>query len=175
MSSYLQLGAHHEGSSRFKMKNETSLLLHWSASKAPNLWCLTSKIQQNSEFQFFGPLPYLESAYLTHWSTSPTSDQASMTEETSLSPESEPAPGFVPATWPELEDLLLNIRPLDHEDTFPMADIIVRPPKTMPGQNHHLAPKFDGKPVSLARFLNKIEQLAEDCGLSAKQTINWTL
>ena len=98
-----------------------------------------------------------------------------MTEETSLSSESEPAPRFVLATWPKLEDLLLNVRPLDHEDTFPMADIIVGPPKTMLGQNHHLALKFDGKPVLLARFLNEIEQLAKDCGLSAKQTINWTL
>ena len=45
----------------------------------------------------------------------------------------------------------------------------------MLGQNHYLALKFDGKLVSLARFLNEIEQLAKDCGLSAKQTINWTL
>ena len=89
--------------------------------------------------------------------------------------ESKPAPRFVLATWPELEDLSLNIRPLNHKDTFPMADIIVGPPKTMLGQNHHSALKFNGKLVSLARFLNEIEQLAKDCRLSAKQTIDWTL
>ena len=38
-----------------------------------------------------------------------------------------------------------------------------------------MAPKFDGKPASLALFLDEIEQLADACGLTPKQTIDWTV
>lgn len=55
-----------------------------------------------------------------------------------------------------------------------MADIIAAP-KAMLGHNHHLAPKFDGKPASLSRFLSKVDQLAKDCSLSQKQTIQWAI
>ncbi|KAF8810507.1 hypothetical protein BYT27DRAFT_7220648 [Phlegmacium glaucopus] len=45
----------------------------------------------------------------------------------------------------------------------------------MPGQNHHAAPKFNGRPASLSIFLDEIEQLAGACKLSEKQTIDWTI
>lgn len=45
----------------------------------------------------------------------------------------------------------------------------------MPGHNHHLALKFDSKPASLSPFLDEVEQLAEACGLTAKQHIEWTM
>ena len=46
---------------------------------------------------------------------------------------------------------------------------------TMPTRNHHSAPRFDGKSISLSLFLEDIEQLAEECGLSQKETIKWTI
>ena len=42
-------------------------------------------------------------------------------------------------------------------------------------RSHHSAPKFDNKPVSLSLFLDKVEQLAESCGLASKQTIKWAV
>ena len=52
---------------------------------------------------------------------------------------------------------------------------LTTPPKVMPGRNHHLVSRFDERPVALSRFLKEVEQLAEDCGLMAKQTIDWML
>ncbi|KAF8805807.1 hypothetical protein BYT27DRAFT_7224679 [Phlegmacium glaucopus] len=43
----------------------------------------------------------------------------------------------------------------------------------MPGRNHHVAPKFNGRPASLLIFLDEIE--AGACKLSKKQTIDWTI
>ena len=45
----------------------------------------------------------------------------------------------------------------------------------MPSRSHHSAPKFDSKPASLSPFLDEVEQLAESCGLSSKQTIEWAV
>ena len=55
-----------------------------------------------------------------------------------------------------------------------MPDIAV-PVSKMPTRNHHSAPKFDGKPASLSPFLDEVEQLAEGCGLSLKQHIEWAI
>ena len=55
-----------------------------------------------------------------------------------------------------------------------MPEITV-PTIKMPGRNHHSAPKFDGKPASLSPFLDEIEQLAETCGLTPKQKIEWVI
>ena len=55
-----------------------------------------------------------------------------------------------------------------------MPEVTV-PTMKMPGRNHHSAPKFDGKPASLSPFLDEIEQLAEICGLTPKQQIEWTI
>ena len=49
------------------------------------------------------------------------------------------------------------------------------PVSKMPTRNHHAAPKFDGKPASLSPFLDEVEQLAEGCGLSPKQHIEWAV
>ena len=45
----------------------------------------------------------------------------------------------------------------------------------MPTCNHHSAPKFDGKPASLSPFLDEVEQLAQGCGLTPKQHIEWAV
>ena len=42
----------------------------------------------------------------------------------------------------------------------------------MPGHNHHSAPKFNGKPVSLSLFLDVVEQLADSSALTLKQKID---
>jgi hypothetical protein len=55
-----------------------------------------------------------------------------------------------------------------------MPDIIT-PAAKMPTRNHHSAPKFDSKPASLSPFLDEVEQLAESCGLSGKQRIEWAV
>ncbi len=41
----------------------------------------------------------------------------------------------------------------------------------MPGRSHHSAPKFDGKPWSLKRFLNEVRELGKERSLSEHQTI----
>ena len=51
----------------------------------------------------------------------------------------------------------------------------VPPMAKMPTRNHHSAPKFDNKPTSLSPFLDEVEQLAESCGLTQKQYIEWTI
>ena len=45
----------------------------------------------------------------------------------------------------------------------------------MPSRNHHSAPKFDNKPASLAPFLDDVAQVAQSCGLSPKQQIEWAV
>ncbi|KJA18652.1 hypothetical protein HYPSUDRAFT_919512 [Hypholoma sublateritium FD-334 SS-4] len=45
----------------------------------------------------------------------------------------------------------------------------------MPGRSHHSAPKFDGKPWSLKRFLTEVRDLALEKGLTERQTILATL
>ena len=55
-----------------------------------------------------------------------------------------------------------------------MPEITV-PTVKMPGHNHHSTPKFNGKPESLSPFLDEIEQLAETCGLTSKQKIEWVI
>ena len=45
----------------------------------------------------------------------------------------------------------------------------------MPSCNHHSAPKFDGKPKSLAAFIDDVEQLASDCELNVNQKIEWMI
>ena len=49
------------------------------------------------------------------------------------------------------------------------------PSKVMPGRSHHSAPKFDGKPWSLKRFLNEVRELAKERALSERQSILATL
>ena len=56
-----------------------------------------------------------------------------------------------------------------------MPGEIVVPVSKMLSRSHHSAPKFDGKPGSLSPFLDDVEQLADSCGLSAKQTIDWVI
>ena len=56
-----------------------------------------------------------------------------------------------------------------------MADIPAIIVKSMPGQNNNAAPKFDGRLASLSLFLDDIEQLANDCSLTPKQKIEWTI
>ena len=94
-------------------------------------------------------------------------------ETTPLSTDSEPLrPTFIPATWPKIftnnqqpvPDILQNI----------MANNVTIPIKTMPGRNHHSAPKFDSKSASLSIFLDEVEQLAKICRLTSKQRIHWT-
>ena len=55
-----------------------------------------------------------------------------------------------------------------------MPETIVATAK-MPTRNHHSAPKFDSKPASLSPFLDEVEQLAESCGLTGKQKIEWAV
>lgn len=55
-----------------------------------------------------------------------------------------------------------------------MPDVAV-PVSKMPTRNHHSAPKFDGKPASLSPFLDEVEQLAQGCGLTPKQHIEWAV
>jgi gag-polyprotein putative aspartyl protease len=55
-----------------------------------------------------------------------------------------------------------------------MPEVAV-PVAKMPSRSHHSAPKFDSKPASLSPFLDEVEQLAESCGLSNKQTIEWAV
>ena len=45
----------------------------------------------------------------------------------------------------------------------------------MLSRNHHSAPKFDNKPASLAPFLDDVTQVAQSCGLSPKQQIEWAV
>ncbi|KJA14554.1 hypothetical protein HYPSUDRAFT_108447, partial [Hypholoma sublateritium FD-334 SS-4] len=45
------------------------------------------------------------------------------------------------------------------------------PSKLMPGRSHHSAPKFNGKPWSLKRFLNEVRELGKERSLSEHQTI----
>jgi hypothetical protein len=52
----------------------------------------------------------------------------------------------------------------------PVATVI-----KMPSRSHHAAPKFDGKPASLSPFLDEVEQLAEVCGITSKQQIEWAI
>ena len=47
--------------------------------------------------------------------------------------------------------------------------------KTMPSQHDRAAPKFDGKPSSLAAFIDDISQLAAACALSDQDKIKWTV
>ena len=56
-----------------------------------------------------------------------------------------------------------------------MPEIAIPALKKMPGRNHHSAPKFDNKPVSLSPFLDEVEQLAEGCGIEGKQKIEWAI
>src|SRR5271170_6720166 len=56
---------------------------------------------------------------------------------------------------------------------MPKAPAVV--PMDMPGHSHPSAPKFDGKAASLSRFLSEIEHLAELCGITPKQKIDWTV
>jgi hypothetical protein len=56
-----------------------------------------------------------------------------------------------------------------------MPDTPANAPKTMPSRKHHSAPQFDGEPASLSSFLDEVAQLAEVCGLSLKQTIEWAV
>jgi hypothetical protein len=120
----------------------------------------------NSEFQFFGAFP--NSAYQ---STTPASNQSTTSEETSISSESEPSPRFVPAMWPELETHTTHNLPRS-TDTSTMPETIAMLPKNMPGRNHPLAPKFNGKLASESIFLDEIETMAKTCGLTQKQTID---
>ncbi|PPQ79752.1 hypothetical protein CVT25_003314 [Psilocybe cyanescens] len=46
---------------------------------------------------------------------------------------------------------------------------------TMPGRNHHSAPKFDRAPASLVRFLDKVHCLAANCLLTEQETIDHAL
>ena len=55
-----------------------------------------------------------------------------------------------------------------------MPETVVSTAK-MPTRNHHSAPKFDSKPASLSPFLDEVEQLAESCGLTGKQKIEWAV
>jgi hypothetical protein len=48
-------------------------------------------------------------------------------------------------------------------------------PKTMPSRHDRAAPKFDGKPSSLAAFIDDISQLAAACALSDQDKIKWTV
>lgn len=45
--------------------------------------------------------------------------------------------------------------------------------KTMPHRSHHAAPRFDGKSASLSSFWDDVEELAELCELTQKETIKW--
>ncbi|PPQ71592.1 hypothetical protein CVT25_007902 [Psilocybe cyanescens] len=46
---------------------------------------------------------------------------------------------------------------------------------TMPGRNHHSAPKFDRAPASLVRFLDEVHRLGANCSLSEQETIDHAL
>jgi len=45
----------------------------------------------------------------------------------------------------------------------------------MPYRNDPVAPKFDGKPTSLSRFLDDIDWAAKQSQLSGRETIQWTI
>ena len=49
------------------------------------------------------------------------------------------------------------------------------PAKTMPSWHDRAAPKFDGKPSSLAAFIDDISQLAAACALTDQDKIKWTV
>jgi hypothetical protein len=100
----------------------------------------------------------------------PDSEKTTTEEEDTSSSDSETRPKFIPATWPRN----FNQQTIqDLNSDMPEAPAII--PKAMPGRNHPAAPKFDGKPASLSIFLDEIEQLAKTCGLTPKQTIEWTV
>jgi hypothetical protein len=44
----------------------------------------------------------------------------------------------------------------------------------MPYRNDPTAPKFDGNPTSLARFLDDVNWIAKNCQLSSSEIIHWT-
>ena len=48
-------------------------------------------------------------------------------------------------------------------------------PKTMPSRHDRAAPNFDGKPSSLAAFIDDISQLAAACALTDQDKIKWTV
>jgi len=53
-----------------------------------------------------------------------------------------------------------------------MATVVT---KTMPSRHDRAAPKFDGKPSSLAAFIDDISQLAAACALTDQDKIKWTV
>ena len=102
----------------------------------------------------FGPLPYPDTHY-----PDPNTTQEVPSESNTSSSESEPEetewPSFTPAAWNKPE----------------MTTV----PKTMPSQHDCAAPKFNGKPSSLAAFIDDISQLAAACALSNQDKIKWTV
>jgi gag-polyprotein putative aspartyl protease len=58
---------------------------------------------------------------------------------------------------------------------MPDAVIPAAPTAKMPTRSHHSAPQFDNKPSSLSPFLDEVEQLADSCGLTPKQKIEWAV
>ena len=109
--------------------------------------------KKNNEPSYFGNIP--------HFGNLPYPDHAypepSNTQTTSEDSDSEESPHLDRTESP------INL-------TMPEAAATTA---KMPGRNHHSAPKFDGKPMSLSPFLDEVEQLAEASGLSNKQHIEW--
>jgi hypothetical protein len=123
----------------------------------------------NIDFQPFGDLPYPQHAYPTPSSNLSSSEESDQEESFSQATVYLPNLHLVPATW-TLEELRIS----QERSTSVMPEIAV-PVSKMLSRSHHSAPKFDSKPASLSPFLDEVEQLAESCGLTPKQTIEWAV
>jgi hypothetical protein len=126
-----------------------------------------------SESLPFGNLPYPDSAYPDPTSNLSSSEESEVDDQlTSDINDQSIYFRLSPAVWTPKE--LRGVQQHHHQES-PQSNEMAVPVIKMPGRNHHSAPKFDGKPTSLSPFLDEVDQLAESCGLTPKQTIEWVI
>jgi hypothetical protein len=118
------------------------------------------------QYQDYRPLPYP----LTYYRPANSEDESGYSTSDS---ETEPTqPKFVPAVWPDLTNNRISQQKILTSKNVPNKNMAT--PK-MPSRNNSSAPKFDGKPETLASFIDDVEQLAEECQLADKQKIEWLI